>query len=243
MKTNKLSLFALCLGFIFVSCQPESEILQTVVDFENVTLTNGVWYGTDNTGSFKTANATFYNSYDSATYDGYTMYFWSGFACSAKTDTITSGYANEFSTMAGSGASNSKQFALAYDSASVSCAADKNGNFKVVSVMLTNSTYAYYDMLNGSAFGKKFATGDWFKVTITGFLQNKEIGKTEYYLADFRNNKTFLSRNWEKVDLSLLGTVDRLSFTFDSSDKFGEWMNTPAYVCIDNIVFEQEITK
>jgi hypothetical protein len=109
--------------------------------------------------------------------------------------------------------------------------------------MITNSTYAYLDMLNGSDYSKKFASGDWFKVIITGYLNNVKQSTVEYYLADFRDGKTVLSKTWDKIDLSSLGSVDRLSFTFDSSDKTGGWMNTPAYACIDNITFEQEIKE
>lgn len=243
MKKNNLFLAIISLALILVSCQSEPETKTTLIDFEDVTLVDSVWNGSDLKAGFTVNNVTFKNSYDSATYNGFTMYFWSGFACSAKKDTQTGGYANQYSVITGAGAFGSKQFALAYDSASVLCPANANGNLKITSAMITNSTYAYLDMLNGSDYSKKFASGDWFKVIITGYLNNVKQSSVEYYLADFRDGKTVLSKTWEKVDLSTIGAVDRLSFTFDSSDKFGEWMNTPAYACIDNITFEQEIAE
>lgn len=243
MKKNNFLLAIISLALVLVSCQPETEIKTTVVDFEDVALVDSIWNGSDLKAGFTINDVTFKNSYDSASYGGFTMYFWSGFACSAKKDTQTGGYFNQYSVMAGSGALGSKQFALAYDSASVICPANANGNLKISSVMITNSTYAYLDMLNGSDYSKKFASGDWFKVIITGYLNNVKQSTVEYYLADFRDGKTVLSKTWDKIDLSSLGSVDRLSFTFDSSDKTGGWMNTPAYACIDNITFEQEIKE
>ena len=243
MKKNNFFLAIISFGLFFASCQPETEIKTTLIDFEDVALVDSVWNGSDLSGGYTINNSIFKNSYDSASFGGFTMYFWSGFACSAKKDTQTGGFFNQYSVIAGSGALSSKQFALAYDSASVTCSANENGNFKIASAMITNSTYAYLDMLNGSDYSKKFTTGDWFKVIITGYLNNVKQSSVEYYLADFRDGKSILSKTWQKVDLSSIGTVDRLSLTFDSSDKTGGWMNTPAYACIDNVVFEQEIKE
>ncbi len=106
--------------------------------------------------------------------------------------------------------------------------------------MLTNSTYTYRTILNGNTFSKKFVTGDWFKVIITGYKNGIQTGQVEYYLADFRNGKSFILKTWTSIELSGLGgEVDKVIFTFDSSDK-GQWgINTPTYVCIDNIYFTQ----
>ena len=47
---------------------------------------------------------------------------------------------------------------------------------------ITNSAYAYTSMLNGDAYAKKFAQGDWFKLTITGLdADGKETGTKEFY--------------------------------------------------------------
>jgi hypothetical protein len=104
---------------------------------------------------------------------------------------------------------------------------------------ITNSAYAYTSMLNGDGFAKKFGVGDWFKLTITGFNANDEkTGTKEYYLADLRDadtTKHYILDTWKWVDLSSLGEVKSLRFDLSSSD-VGQWgMNTPAYVCIDNL--------
>ena len=101
--------------------------------------------------------------------------------------------------------------------------------------MLTNSTYAYL-------YQKNFSEDSWFKVIITGYLNQIQKSKVEYYLSDFRDGKTLLSNTWNKVDLSSLGEVDQVTFTFDSTDKSFGWLNVPAYVCIDNIEFTQTIS-
>ena len=65
----------------------------------------------------------------------------------------------------------------------------------------------------------------------------------EYYLADFRDGKSFVLDNWSKVDVSILGDVDKLQFEFASSDTGDYGVNTPTYVCIDNIEFVQTFEK
>ncbi len=246
MKKTNLYLVAILMAFVFVACEPETVIEYqvpetvnptTLVDFENVTLNaNGIWNGSDLTGEFISSNSVFKNSYN----EGWAS--WSGFACSSKNDTLTSGWVNQYSVISGAGAMKSIKFALAFDSAAFICPANSYGNFSIKSIALTNSTYTYLDMKNGSGFSKKFVAGDWYKIIITGYLNNTKKTPIEYYLSDFRNGKTFLSKTWEKVDLSSLGMVDKVTFTFDSSDK-GQWgMNTPAYACIDNIEFTQSIS-
>jgi len=245
MKKSNLFLVAFA-ALVFVSCEPETEIViqtpdtvtpTTLVDFENVKLNaDSIWNGSDGSGFFSTKVATFSNNFNS------TYFSWSGFACSAKKDRLKEGYSNQYSVSSGSGALGSKQFAIAYGTATLLCDSNLYGNFSLKSISLTNSTYAYLEMKNGSNFSKKFVAGDWYKIIITGYLNNTKTNQVEYYLSDFRDGKTILSNTWEKVDVSSIGKVDKVTFTFDSSDQ-GTWgMNTPAYACIDNIEFTQTIS-
>ena len=87
-------------------------------------------------------------------------------------------------------------------------------------------------------YGKKFTTGDWFKLIITGYKNEVETAKVEFYLADFRAGKSSIINKWTKVDLEKLNEVDKIKFTMESSDIGDYGMNTPAYACIDNIEFE-----
>ena len=145
--------------------------------------------------------------------------------------------------MAGAGALNSRHFGLVYSPGSFTCPATINGAYSIKSMMVTNSTYAYLDMKNGSVYSKKFVAGDWFKVIIKGFKAKTPTSSVDVYLADFRNGKSEILKTWRKVDISALGQVDSVAFSFDSTDKDPVYgMNTPAYVCIDNIEFTQTIS-
>lgn len=232
-----LSLVAI-ISLTFTSCDSESNEKSIVIDFEDVALNEaGIWNGSDKSGQFTSGNASFLNNYNAE------WMSWVGFACSAKTDTITVGYKNQYSSISGNGALKSKKYAVVYQPGTIVVNPSKTSTYKLKSMMVNNSTYAYLDMKNGGDFSKKFVSGDWFKLIITGYKNEVETAKVEFYLADYRAGKNSLINKWTKVDLEKLNEVDQIKFTMESSDS-GEWgMNTPAYACIDNIVFEEtEIT-
>jgi len=109
---------------------------------------------------------------------------------------------------------------------------------------ITNNTYAYYEMKNGSAFSKKFggSTGndpDYFAVEISAWKNGGNPADTTVmvYLADYRSandSNDYILKNWTYVDLSILGAVDSFSFDFHSSDTGAFGINTPLYFCLDN---------
>jgi hypothetical protein len=231
MKTFKFSLSVAILAFVLTSCKNDTETISSIVDFENVALSSGISTGT----SFTSGNCKFI---------GDPSQFWNGgIVCSSQNDTVTAGYLNEYSCAAGSGAMKSTKFGVLYSPGAFSCPADANGEYSIKSIMVANSTYAYLDMKNGNApYSKKFVSGDWFKLTIKGFKSKVVTSGVDVYLADFRSGKTFLSKDWQKVNLSALGQVDSVGFSFSSSDNSSFGMNTPAYVCIDNIEFTQTVS-
>lgn len=241
MKTKSILSLLLLAVVMFTACEETPKEHLIINDFEDITLESGSWInGSSKQGeliegsyvsTINSGTVQLLNVYAEGEWGGY----WGGFALSAAIDSVTPGFMNQYSTIAGSGANSSSNFALAFDSATVFL--HYIGSYqKPKSVMLTNSTWAYYDMLNGSDFSKKFEAGDWFKVIIKGFLGETETGSIEFYLADFRNNKSVIIREWTKVDLKALGTADKITFSFDSSDK-GPWgINTPKYVCVDELV-------
>lgn len=239
MKKSLALLFA---AVLFVACEPETGHL-LVNDFEDVVLDeSGYSNGSDTTGSL--IDGRYYNPIYSSSVilmNRYKpdWYSWDGFAVSSLIDSMTVGYVNQYSVIAGQGAGGSAKFALAYDSAEIMLPYI-NSYQKVKSVMLTNSTYAYYDMLEGSDYSKKFEENDWFKVIIRGYSGNTLTGTVEFYLADFRDGKSLIVRDWTKVSLSSFGVVEKLIFTFDSSDKGLFGVNTPKYVCLDDLVVEVE---
>ena len=92
---------------------------------------------------------------------------------------------------------------------------------------------------------------DWFKITITGKDTDDQVtGTLDFYLADYRSdnndvvysqseNQDYVLGEWTEVDLSSLGAVHTLEFTWDSTDKTETetvtWINTPAYFALDNL--------
>lgn len=252
MKTIKFFFSVVILSFFLVSCESESETTITLITFEEIKLNaDSIWNGSDLSGKaikelpswggdsiinyygyFSVGTIRFENSY----IPNPTSPSWSGFAASSKTDTITSGYANQYSVMNSSGAFGSKKFALAYNYAEIYCPTNTNENFAIKSIMVNNSTYAYLYMKG------EFSAEKWYKVIIAGYLNNIKNNEVEYYLADFRKGKSFIVKEWTKIDLSSLGKVDKIAISFDSNDKSGTWFNNPTYVCIDNVEFTQTIS-
>lgn len=123
--------------------------------------------------------------------------------------------------------------------------------FRIRKMYICNSSYAYGVMTEGNKYGKdgegvslEKAKG-WFKVLAYGYdVNGKETngGKpVEKYLCDYRegaNPRVDLGTTWQEWDLSALGSVNRVKFDFEGSDT-GEWgLNTPSYLCIDDIFIE-----
>jgi len=230
MKKNGLLVAMLALLLVAtVSCDKNNRTpFITSIGFEEVNLGE---LGYLNEQSFTEGDLLCENHYN-AEYDA-----WKGFACSSLVDTVTSGYTNDLSVSAGK-AYLGNNFAVVFEDSAV-CKFTHGAEYQIKGLYMTNSTYAYLDMKNGSAYSKKFAAGDWFKVVIKGFsAQNVFLGAREVYLADFRDNKTILVNSWGYVSLeqSIPAKVNRLEFYFDSSDKGAFGVNTPKYVCIDNVL-------
>jgi hypothetical protein len=170
--------------------------------------------------------------------------FWSDWAYSKDTDTTTSGFGNQYSSIAGTGAGGSANYLIGYQSGStlsLTFAADEN--FTGRGLELTNTTYTHNDMRDGGGFSKQFGgvsgnDTDWFLLTIEGFNNSISQGTVEFYLADYRfvdNGLDYLVDEWTFVDLSALGTVDELQFSLTSSDTGMFGINTPTYFAMDNV--------
>ena len=242
-KLNFYFVAALVAAFsvFFSSCQPEPDRYRDVIImFEDVELGER-GYKNDFPYGLILGDVDFYNHSGICEWG---IPVWEGFAVSRLTDRETPGFMNEFSVFASSGAGGSEQFAVIYYAGErgnevPSMRFLNNQEFKFRSLMVNNTTWAALDIKHGSDFSEPFENGDWFKLIITGFdAGGNETGIVEFYLADFRDGKTFVCQAWTRVDLSSLGKVNRLEFTFASSDVdpiFG--INTPTYAAIDNIIY------
>ena len=207
------------------------------ITFEDLTLApDSSWNGSDVSGGFTSGGAAFNNAYDP------TWSSWSGYGYSNRTDTTLTGPAGAFNAIPGSGAQGSANYGVGYVGDPTWGGAIPTITFpaaqSVAGFYVTNNNYAYDSMLNGDAFSKKFAAGDWFLLTITGKdADGVTVGAVSTYLAQ----GTDILNTWMWVDLSGLDSlVKSLEFTLTSSDMGAFGMNTPAYFCIDNIIVGQQ---
>lgn len=218
-------------------------------DFDDLTFTSGnYWNGSTAAlqgyeSSFISGPVTLNNHYTLSDWGyGITGSF-TGWALSGVSDRETPGYINQYAAIPGSGSAGSEQYALCYNSrGSDTLHLDKP--YYAERIDLTNGTYPYWSMRNGDAFAKKFGgesgdDPDYFKLTISGYLDGQLTGSVDFYLADYRfenNDLDYILDEWQTVDLSTVGQVDQLVFSLNSSD-MGDWgMNTPAYFFMDQLI-------
>ena len=212
------------------------------IDFDDFTLDgSGFYNGSDLGGDFTVGNGTFTGTF-TGTFNN-TFSFgccWDGWSVSNHGDTTTPGFGNQYSSITGGGFGGGGQFGVAFtDSANITLASAAN----ITGTYLTNTTYSALSMLNGDSFAKQFggASGtdeDWFSVTVEGRLSGVATSSVEFFLADYRFANSvddYIIDDWTWVDLSSLGLVDELSFSFASSDVGDFGVNTPSYVAVDFI--------
>jgi hypothetical protein len=179
---------------------------------------------------------------------------WSGgFSYSNMTDSVTSGFGNDYSAKTAKGYNNSAQYAVAWCN---DASYQPNITLKLIGAAIgksvngfyvTNSTFAYNNMRDGGAPGKKFGGGlgndaDWFLLTVKGYRTGAlTADSVNFYLADFRgaSGSDYIVKTWEWVNLLPLGHVDSLHFHLSSSDNGGGFMNTPSYFCMDNFTTDE----
>ncbi len=225
---------------------------QQVATFDDVELAPGSWYnGSDGAGGFSSGGFWFPNAYIPD------WNYWSGFSVSNMKDTVTAGYENQFSSITGSGATGSENYAVVHFPGSLKMEFDEV--MEVTGVNITNSAYAYLSMRDGDDFSKKFGgtegtDPDYLKLLVWGTDASGNLTDTvAFFLADYRfedQEDNYIVNAWEWFDLTVLGAIKELHFDMESSD-VGDWgMNTPAYFCIDDFtalkltsVFSPAITE
>lgn len=165
---------------------------------------------------------------------------WNGIAISACKDTTFKSYTNGldmYHNVAG-GAYEGNNYAIVYGSSDGSAQeyikVDKGTTLN--SVYVTNSAYSRHSFAFGDSFTKPFTNDScYFKVSIIGVKEDGTEVKKDVTLASYHDGAVDYIGNWQEVDLTELGEVRAIKFAFDSSDK-GQWgINTPTYVCLDNL--------
>ncbi|MCI4668685.1 MAG: DUF4465 domain-containing protein [Bacteroidia bacterium] len=221
---------------------------QNLANFEDISLPQDSFLNgsQSNVNGYRSGNFFFPVTYDAPNFS------WSGWSISNKTDTLTAGFTNQYSSITGGGFGGSSNYAISYglnltdfsqQANILKFEGDALGQ-PVRGFQITNSTYAYLSMKNGDQFAKRFGgvdgnDPDFFLLTIKGYFNGMlTADSVDFYLADYRfadNTQDYIVDEWTFVDLSSLGNVDSLSFSLNSSDTSSFGFNTPAYFCMDNL--------
>jgi hypothetical protein len=212
------------------------------VTFDDLTLpAESYWNGSDDSGGFVSDGVNFSNNYNTD------FGSWDGFSYSNLTDTTAEGFTAQYNAITGTGQNSSENYAVGYIGFTTPPAMTLAELGFITGLYVTNSNYAYYSMLNGDDYAKKFGGADgsepdWFLLTITGRnADGNDVGSVDFYLADYRfedDGEDYIVDTWQYVDLTPLGEVVGLEFALSSSD-VGDWgMNTPGNFVIDTIVYE-----
>jgi hypothetical protein len=256
---KKLYLLILLSVFAFYGCEkeeenPVEEKKVIIVDFEGLlneenkelTLSNGVKENDENfyyKTNFKEPLGILQFEHYYADWG-----FGGGFTYTNYTDVTTPGSSN-LSAIVGkrkSGSiyltSNANSFTLA----EITNLQSDMYNFS--GVWVTNSTYTYLAIKegndgdgDGSTIKGKFTDGDYFILTAIGYgSDNKNIGKVDFYLADFRNGKSDIVNTWTWVDFTPIASAKYIVFEMSSTDTGEYGMNTPSYFCMDDITLTEK---
>jgi hypothetical protein len=211
---------------------------QEVADFENLLLSeNSYLNGSSGVSSFQSGAIELKVDYNAE------WETWAGWAISNISDNQSPGFSNQYSAIPGQGAMSSNVYAISYASDGATLKIIEP-NTAVEGLYITNSTYAYFSMLNGDSFAKQFGgesgiDPDYFSLTIKGY-QNGVLSEDSVvvFLADYRfedNEQDYILDEWIWVDLEILDATDSLQFTLHSSDTGSFGINTPTYFCIDQL--------
>jgi len=228
------SIFTLLVVTIFLlRVNAQNTVRFNVSTFDAIPLTGaGFENGKNLKGGFWNAHHYFRNSYDTA------WKVWSGFSISNTKDTITPDFTNEYSSITGGGINGTPNYAVCYGGGIL--VPEKTSGF--TGFYITNTTYAYHSLKNGTVFSKKFGGNsgsdkDWYRLKIYNYLGGLKSDSILFYLADFQNDdntKDYILKTWEWLDLSQFSKTDSLIFTFESSDVGQFGINTPTYFVMDD---------
>ena len=222
--------------------------------FENLYLEqDGFWWGPDTKGqlaqnswgldemqgSFVSGSYSFENRC-MAEYDT-----WGGFAYSRRTATdFDVLMRDQFNSAAGSGYNGSENYAVGYEQGTIKVLNSPVEGDSIRGCYVTNNAYAQTAILEGYSMARKFAEGDYLKITFTGHKADGSESTVDYYLADYRSANEadrYSLDTWQWVDLRPLGKVTSITYAISGSDMGKQGLNTPAYFCLDNFNGEREV--
>lgn len=224
---------------------------EVVIDFEDLTLPEASYFNGDPGGMpidqpwevskpWSSGSVSFSNTAGRAIGgsgdEAYNFTYWSGFASSNVVNTTDSSFTNQYAAKPGGGFGGAgTTYAVAYgDGATVVLPVPTT----VAGFQIANTTYAYGVMAfpDPNNFSTPLGPNDWFAATAIGKLGTMTTGSATFSLAERRTGAApSILAGWAWFDLSALGTIDRIEFSFDGSDKGIFGLNTPAYFAMDNL--------
>lgn len=257
MKLTKTLLAALAvIGLSACDSDNEGENYYTYVysfeqsDAASLYNADGYWtevYNTDEDYTVIGLQPNVYFSHSASAEEWYGVVYrsWYGFCPSRANETYdvtteTDMTLHQWSSVTGNGVGSSSDYLLGYwncteETTSIpenpSMKITFNGGAEPLSVYVTNSNYAYWVMKNGNSFSQAFDSSSWFKVSFIGVKNEAVTNTVDFYLAKDGE----IVNSWKGVDLSPLGNVDYVYIQMSSSDTGEYGMNTPGYVCLDNL--------
>ena len=214
------------------------------IDFEEATLNNDKYWigdsnGTEEQGAYGPVWKCTYKEGIATVNTTFAGSWWSGFAISACTDSVFTGNyqnADQYNSIKG-GAYHNNNFLVVYGTT-------PNGNSitfekpaTIYGFYYTNSAVAVNSIKNGDDFsGGPFTKDDWFKCTVTGTKKN---GTTVTYDIMLAENGSYVN-TWKAArNMSDSFTeIVKLEFAFDGTRKSNDYLNTPAYMCLDRMLIQ-----
>lgn len=214
-----------------------------IVDFEDLTLPPESAAPGDASQSPFVSSGAIFNRTWSTEYDCCP----GGWAYSNQTDQLTSGVGNSFSAYvppAGGGVQGSSNFAVANNFARGDSTIAFDDPVQIQGMYVTNTTYVYQAVVAGddnAGFVKgPFQDGDRLHLQIFGLdAEDQPTGTAELDLAYYHDGNASVLTDWTWVDLTGLGSVQRLEFELTSTDTGPFGMNTPAFFAVDNLTYVQ----
>lgn len=217
------------------------EGIAEVATFEDLNLApESRWWGYDKPSQI--CDYFYSGSYKFNNYLSKEIATWSGFGYSTYTSTdFSSLILDQFKSAAGHGVKNSKTYGVVYTFGFKNRieVTNKPEGDVISGTYVTNSAWVASVIRNGDSMtGDPFKTGDWVKVTATGYdAEGAQTATSDFYLADYRSNdpkEHKLHTDWVWWDLTSLGKVKQISFKVDGSRSNSYGLTIPAYFCIDN---------
>ncbi|MGM9803150.1 MAG: DUF4465 domain-containing protein [Muribaculaceae bacterium] len=162
--------------------------------------------------------------------------YWESFAYANCSGNTFSAINDQYNTAAGGGAEDTGAYAVVYSGYYTTPTIELTNSLEgetISGVYINNTAWAVKSMTEGDGYTKAFTTGDFFKVTFTGYDVDDNANSVEYYLADYTSDDESchsMLTQWQWVDLSCLGNVVKLAVNVMASQS-----GVPSYVCLDQL--------